>query len=113
MIVPSAGRTRATPTCPLDPGCPRLRLSDNLQSVPPGHDRGEHPLPRQPPLTVSQYPVPDLTLLRSISCRPPFLSSVAHASAMSCASVPTIARLSVCLTSARMIVTSCALGGSE
>ena len=59
-----------------------------------------------------QCPGPVITRRRSDSCAPPFFSRVAQASAMSLASVSTCSRLRVSLTRARMIVTSCAFGGS-
>ena len=60
----------------------------------------------------SEYPVPVLARLRSWGCSPPFLASTSQAWAMSSASVVASVWPSVSLTSARMIVTCCAFGGS-
>src|SRR5262249_14970 len=58
-----------------------------------------------------QNPVFECTFLRTVGCSRPRSSSVAHASAMSCASPVVGERPSVCLTSTRMIFTCWALGG--
>ena len=75
------------------------------------HGQRDQALPVPHPHSV-QYPVLVFTRCRSSSCRPPFFASVSHACAMSSASVEASVWPSVSFTSARMIVTWSALGGS-
>src|SRR5271155_690589 len=75
-----------------------------LYALPRNEHNGARPRRAQKPVFV-------LTRLRSVSCRPPFTLSVASASAMSAPSVVISECPSVCLTSARMILTCSASGG--